>query len=419
MNNNNNVSFRGWHQVAATMLMQAAASGSVFISFSVLARAYGEAYQPDRAVLMLAITAVVLGNGLLGPFVGKAMQKITLKTLMMFSVVMLGLGFVLVSQTQAMWQVLVIYLLFMSFATTLGGPIAGAALLSRWFNRRRGLAMSLSAAGAAIGGLLAPPLLQNLIELVGWRIAVGSYGAGLMLLILPILWWVIIERPDDIGQTPDGDGSQSGISSQHQSTLSWSFFLQNKNFWLVSITLGILFSSSMGVASNLIQFVAERGISAQQGAYLLSIYSTFNFVGKMLSGSLADKYSPRIILGLIILVFSSAIAGYAHARQYDILIVLSMLFGVSQGAIVPLWSVLVAKLYGPEHVGNTMGMMSTVLMPFNFIAAPLFGFAFDRTASYYPAFLGCLTMLLVAFILQFFIHEDKALLADGGVSKSS
>ncbi len=102
-------SFKGWHQVAATMLLQAVATGSVFISFSVLAKAYGEEFQPDRSVLMMALTAVIIANGVLGPILGRALEKFSIKRLMIFGVAMLGAGFLLVSQAQAMLHVIFSY----------------------------------------------------------------------------------------------------------------------------------------------------------------------------------------------------------------------------------------------------------------------------------------------------------------------
>ncbi len=408
MKSNSVSSFKGWHQVAATMLLQAVATGSVFISFSVLAKAYGEEFHPDRSVLMMALTAVIIANGVLGPILGRALEKFSIKRLMIFGVAMLGAGFLLVSQAQAMLHVIIIYLLFMSFATTLGGPIAGAALLSRWFTKRRGLAMSLSAAGAAVGGLLAPPILQWLIEDMGWRQALGLYGVIVMFITVPIIALFIIDRPELVGQSPDGEPSVQKASAQHLPTLGWSYYVKDRNFWFLSLTLGILFASSMGVASNLIQSVAEKGISATQGAYLLSVYSTLNFVGKMLSGALADKFSPRQIFSVIIIVFTCAVIGLGHASQYVYLIVACLFFGLSQGAIVPLWSVLIARLYGPERVGSSMGMMSTVITPFNFMAPPLFGLSYDVTGSYYAAYLACIALLVVAYVLQNFIDDLRS-----------
>lgn len=389
------------------MLLQAAASGSVFISFSVLAQAYSGEFNPDRTVLMMALTAVIVGNGILGPMLGRALERWSIKYMMMLGVVMLGVGFVAVARAESMLHVVLVYLVFMSFAATLGGPIAGAALLSRWFTKRRGLAMSLSAGGAAIGGLLAPPLLQWLMASVGWRDALIGYGVGIMVVVLPVLAWLIIDRPDRVGQFPDGASEVSERMGKSQPSRSWSFYLADSNFWLLSVTLGILFSCSMGVTSSLLQSVGERGINAEQGAYLLSIFSTLNFVGKILSGGMADRYSPKLIFAAIIGVFGIAVFGLAHFGAYGLLVLSSVLLGVSQGAIVPLWSVLMARLYGAENVGGSMGMMSTLLMPFNFMAPPLFGLAFDKTGSYYPAFIVCLIGLAIAFVLQAYIKDSE------------
>lgn len=400
--------FKGRQQIAATMLMQAAASGSIFIAYSVIAVPLQQEFEPSRMVLMMALTAALVGSGVLSPLLGRAMERVSLRNLMMFGISMLGVGFILVSRAQSMAQVQVIYLCIMSTAGVLCGPIAGSALLARWYTRRRGMAMSLSAAGAALGGLVAPPLLQLLIDALEWRTALMLYGAGLIVVTLPVIGLFVINRPGDVGQNPDGADTTVDEAAQRSDNPGLSFYLKDSNFWCLGLVLGLLFASSMGITANLLQYVAERGMEPAMGAFLLSVFAGANFFGKLLSGALADRFNPKLVLTSIIVVFGLAVLGFGQFGVYWIYILASTALGLSQGAIVPLWSVMMARLYGPDRVGSSMGMMSLILTPFNLVAAPLFGLVFDRTGSYVGAFLGCVVLLAVSLALVAMIRERQA-----------
>jgi sugar phosphate permease len=333
------------------------------------------------------------------------MEKSSIRHLMVLGGGLLGLGFMAASRAQSMQQLLVIYFIFMASAAVLMGPIAGSALLARWFTKRRGLAMSLSAAGAAVGGLIAPPLLQWLIDAYTWRQALLVYGIGVLVITLPVAWFLVINRPTDINQYPDGADEAPTQAQSASEDLGWGFYLRDRNFWLLSIVLGVLFGSSMGITKNLIQYAGEMGIDAQRAALLLSIYSASNFVGKLGTGALADKINPRLLLGAVIVLFTLAVLSFTQFTTYTMLISACVVFGISQGGIVPLWSVLIARLYGPDRVGRSMGMMSLLLTPFNLVAAPFFGAVADRTGSYQGAFLVATALLIFATVLLGLIRE--------------
>ena len=391
--------FKGWQLVGATMAMQAAASGSVFVSFSVVASQIQTVFEPSRTLLMMAMTMVLVGSGILSPILGQAMERVSIRKLMIAGALCLGGGFITLSFAASMQHILAVYLVILSIATVLCGPIASSALLARWFNKRRGLAISISAAGAALGGLIMPPLLQYLFDLYSWSGALRLFGAGLIVLLIPLLATLIIDRPGDIGQYPDNDEVNSKVQAKQPTHTTLTFYLRDANFWVLGVILGILFASTMGITSNLIQVAGEQGISPSQGAFLLSVFSSTNFIGKLLGGAIADKFNPKRVLCGIILVFSLGVVALSQSELYPLFVLASVVLGLSQGAIVPLWSFMMAMLYGAERVGSSMGAMSTLLTPFNFIAPPLFGFVFDQTGSYAHAFMGCVGFLIGALIL--------------------
>ena len=221
--------FPGWWQVAVSLVLQAASSASVFTAYSIIAVPLEKTFEPSRMVLMLGIPAVVAATGVLSPVIGAAIDKFSIRLLMLAGTFILGLGFVLLSFASSMNQVLLIYLIPMAMSCVLTGPVAGSALLARWFNHRRGLAISIAAGGAAVGGLIVPPLLQYLIATFEWRAALQIFGVGVFAITAPLVALVVVSRPAERNLAAYGDVVTAGSSTApaQPKTLTFGFFCAN------------------------------------------------------------------------------------------------------------------------------------------------------------------------------------------------
>ena len=401
--------FPGWWQVAVSLVLQAASSASIFTAYSIIAVPLEKTFEPSRMVLMLGIPAVVAATGVLSPVIGAAIDKFSIRLLMLAGTFILGLGFVLLSFASSMNQVLLIYLIPMAMSCVLTGPVAGSALLARWFNHRRGLAISIAAGGAAVGGLIIPPLLQYLIATFEWRAALQIFGVGVFAITAPLVALVVVSRPAERNLAAYGDVVTAGSSAApaQPKTLRFGFFLRQRDFWLVAVCLGLLFSGPMGLLTNFIPFLEEKNIAVAQGALLLSVFSAANIAGKLGSGAIADKLSSRTMLLAIAILIAISVFGYLQSTTFYMLAACSVVLGVSQGAMVPLWSIIMAKLYGPDNMGRSMGLMGTMITPFTLVAPPLFGRIYDISGSYNVALLGYIALLSIIPVLVVMLREQR------------
>lgn len=401
--------FPGWRQVSASLVLQGVSAASIFTAYSVLAVALDNAFQPSRMVLMLGITLTALVAGVCSPALGAVIDRYSIRNLMLFGAVFLAGGFFLISCSTSMVQVLAVYALCMASSSILLGPLATSALLARWFERRRGLAMGIAATGTAVGGLLIPPLLQGLIDAFDWRMALRIFAVLVLLTTGPVVALLVINRPEDRGLRPDGDDD---IASDHSSSpppavLSARTVLRSKNFWIVALSIGAIFGTSVGVGTNLMPFVLDKGIAAELGALLLSVLSAASLCGKLLYAAAADRIDLRLLIMSILALFAAGLVGYLLAASYAALVMWIILIGFSSGGALPLWSIIVARIYGPASVGSVMGMMNFVIMPFTLSAAPLLGWVYDRTGGYYHGFIGFTAMLLLMLFCLFLIRLDQ------------
>jgi predicted MFS family arabinose efflux permease len=393
--------FPGWWQVAVAMIAQASSSGAVFTAFSVIAVPLQGAFQSSRTLLMSAVTMTFLVIGVVNPFLGAAMDRYSLRTLMLIGAAFLVLGFFSLSFTASMIQVVVVYAVFMAIPNVLLGPLAASTLLSRWFSRCRGLVMGLAASGTAIGGLLLPPLLQWLFNAFEWRTALRLFSAILLLIVVPVVTLLTINRPADRNLYPDGDAHPPADAAvnhfaQFSSTAG---VLRDRNFWFIAVVVGLVFAGATGLSTSLLPLILDKGISADKGALLLSIFAVGNFAGKMLFAAVGDRVKLRLALATAILLQAFSVFGFLRADTYPLLVVASLLLGLGLGGLLPLWTFLLSRAFGALSIGRVMGLMSVVLTVFNLASPMLFGLAFDKAGNYSPALIGHIVALCIAMLL--------------------
>lgn len=393
----------GWWQVAVALIIQAISAASIFTAYSVVAAPLKAEFQPSHMVLMLGLTITSLASGMLSPPLGTAVDRFSIRKLMMVGSLLLTCGFFLLSFTTAMVQVVVIYGIFMATAVVLLGPIACSALLSRWFTQKRGLAMGLASSGGAVGGLLLPPLLQTLIDNYDWRLALQMFSALIFVCTFPLIYFVVRDCPpeenkeEQLAAQPHAQSAPSGISPTPQA-LTTKQILSDPTFWLISLMLGTIFCGPMGIVSNMLPFASTKGIDATQGALLLSVMSGAGFAGKLTWSSVIDSLSLRLAFTIMLGILGLSIIGAIYANTFALLFVAIAACGFSSGGAVPIWSLVLSRVYGPPRLGQVMGIMTFVIMPFTLFSPPIFGRVFDVTGSYTNALLGYFVLIIFAFL---------------------
>jgi MFS family permease len=382
------------------MLNQAVGPGAIIVCFSVIAVPL-QSFAPSRAVLMLTMTITYLINGLTNPLLGAAMDRYSIRKLLVGGAVFLAAGFLALSFARSMLHVFLAYGVFLSLANATLGPLSYSTLLPRWFVRRRARAVGITVLGYALGGLFLPPLFQYLIDTFGWRDAVRLFAAFVVVIIVPLIGWLIVDRPADVGLYPDGDAqpppeaiAESAVP--RQSTLS---LLGDMNFWVVTLGVGLVVCGAAGVLGNMVPFAMSRGFTAAKGALVLSCFSGGSFCSKLLYAAFGDRLSPRLGLAAGLLLFALSSLVFLRSYTYPVLLAASFLHGTAVGVALPLWSYLTARLFGSSNVGRVFGLMTIVVTPLSLLAPPVLGRIYDVTGAYDYGFILYMVLALCALLL--------------------
>ncbi|MCB1677214.1 MAG: MFS transporter [Halioglobus sp.] len=388
--------FPGWWMLGIAFFVQMIGSGTIMYSYSVVAVPLGTEFQASRMVMMFGLTAMSLTSTLTSPLLGRALDRYSIRLLMVVAALALPLGYFLLSLVTAIWQVPVIYAVCMSIATLMLGPLAASTLLARWFQSKLGLAMGIAAVGTSAGGFLFPPLIEWLIETYEWRTAFRLLAALILVGVLPATL-LVVNRPQDRGLQPYG--ALDAPAQAHDATGATApSLLKSRNFWMVAIVISVLFGVYTALLGNLVPFAIGAGVSKEQGALLISIIAACGVAGKLVFGAVADRIDLRAGLAVAIALLVAGLACFL-GEGLTALVAGSVAVGLAAGGMLPVWGAMLAWLFGAANYGRVMGQMNPVIIPMSLVAPPLAGAIYDRTGSYNAAFILFIVLLALSLLL--------------------
>jgi MFS family permease len=395
--------FFGWRMVAVAFVVDFIAVGFFFYSYGIFLKGISADLAGSRFAASLGISIANGIGALFSPFIGRALDRLSIKHIMIVGALLVGAGFFALSLTTALWQLYVIMGTLLAFGMTMMGGLASAKLVANWFEEKRGKALGIATIGISFSGLIMPPLATWLISEVGWRGGFQVYAAITIAIIVPLVAVFVVNRPEDKGLLPDGGTKEhhrllrSASPERHWRTRE---LLRDHNFWVIAIPFGLAFSSLSAVLIHLFPFATDLGISVKQAAWIVSAAAGAGALGKPVFGLMIDRFDARVtiwasfggqLLGLWLLM---------GGGDFGSVLVAAMIFGFSMGGVVPVHGAVTATAFGRLSFGKAMGLLRPVQIPIHMLGVPLAGWIFDSTGSYRVAFQIFVGFYLVAIVVS-------------------
>jgi MFS family permease len=257
----------------------------------------------DRGTISFAAALGIFLYGLIGPFAAALMQSFGVRRTLALALGLMSLSAFLSLFMTESWQLILTWGVLSGIGTGCIAMVLAATIVSRWFVKDRGLVMGILTASIATGTLIFLPLLAQLLEHGSWKSPVTAIGIATMALI-PLVLWLMPERPSDIGTEPYGaePGTPPVPQAVHGnpvwtalSTLAMA--ARKRDFWLLFATFFICgFTTNGLVGTHMISLCADNGLLATSATGLMAMMGVFDLVGTTLSGWLTDRYDSRKLL---------------------------------------------------------------------------------------------------------------------------
>ncbi len=404
--------FYGWYIVAASFTILFFNSGARY-AFGVMFKPIIKEFGWSRGTVSLVFFVNMIIFALALTVVGKLYDRYGPKWVIIVSSIFISAGFILTSFIHTVGQ------FFLSYGILAACGLAGTAvplmatLTSKWFEKWRGLAISLSLAGNSIGQFVLVPLLSLVAVSYGWRASYLYIGIIMFIANLLLAIFVIKGDPHHLGLDPLGHGKTGNepAAAGPQAVILPGFTLKEamstRSFWLFMVTMFICGSGDYFATTHLIPIATDYGISPITAGNMLGLYGLMSLAGILLAGPLADRIGSKVP---IVLTFILRVVLYIIVLKYKTvtsLYVFALFFGFTHLITAPLTPMLIGKLYGVTHLGLLTGVINTVHFLGGGFWTYMAGVIFDKTGTYQAAFGVSAILAMIAAICGFLMVERR------------
>jgi MFS family permease len=381
------------------------------VMFKPIIREFG--WSRSAVSLVFLVNMVVFALAL--TVVGKLYDRFGPKWIIIISTLFVSGGFVLTSFIHTFGQFFFSYgLLAAAGPAGIGVPLI-STVVSKWFEKSRGLALSISLAGSSIGAFVLVPVLSLAAVSYGWRSSFFLLGLIVLAVNIVLAIFVIKGDPHHLNTRPFGarqDDIEKAVTetsapSEKLASIGLRGAARSRSFWLFLVTMFICGSGDFFATTHFINFATDYGVSSLTAGKMMGWFGLMSMVGVLVTGPVADRIGSKIP---IILTFLLRFALYLFVLKYKSvtsLYVYALLFGFTQLVTAPLAPMLMGRLYGFGHIGILAGVVNTVHFLGGGFWTYLVGLIFDRTGSYQLAFALSALMAVAAVLCGTFIVEKR------------
>ena len=372
-----------WVRLTASLLIGAVGSVGMWAVVVALPAVQAE-FGVARADASLPYTLAMLGFGAGAVVIGRLVDRFGIVLPVIGATLTLGVAFIASGLAPNLMTFAIANLLIGVGSSATFAPLI--ADISHWFTKRLGIAVAICASGNYLGGAAWPPIVQRLVEVYGWRINQMIVGVVCIAAMLPLV--LVLRRRLTTHQTAQAAAASGSASA--------SLGLNPYALFALLCVAGVSCCVAMSMPQvHIVAYCGDLGYGVARGAEMLSLMLGFGIISRIASGFIADR-----IGGVATLLISAGLQGVALFLYmlFDSLIslyVISALFGLFQGSIVPMYAIIVREYFAPQEAGTRLGMVLMATLGGMALGGWMSGLIFDFTGSYQAAFLNGLGWNLV------------------------
>jgi MFS family permease len=375
-------------------------------SFSVFYVALLEDFPWSRADSAGVQSMALISYTILAPLVGGLIDRFGPRRVIVPGILVLTLGLALSATIETLTQFYLYYGIIMGSGITCVGIISYSAILSHWFEKRRGLASGIAVSGMGLGTFLLVPVSQSFISMWGWRMTFIALAFLSLVILMPLNGLFLRHKPEDVDQYVDGIGSEEPIDKVSrnitekkalQSDWAPGKALLSPNFWAL---MAFCFFSIIGIYVILVhnvRFLVDQGVDKMTAALIFAVVGAISSVFRIFWGWLSDHIGREITftlgmicacigVGFLMLIEKTGGRGFIYP--------FALLFGMGWGVSAPMFMSSAADLFKGRIFGFIYGLVEAGIGVAGAFGAWMAGVIFDKYQSYQWAFIVTIIVFL-------------------------
>jgi sugar phosphate permease len=407
--------FYGWYIVAASFAILFFSTGARYafgIMFKPIIQEFGWSRGAISFVFFVNMTIFSLGLMV----VGKLYDRYGPKWVMVVSTLLISAGFALTSFIHSIGQFFFAYGILAALGSSGTTVPLISTLTSKWFDKHKGLALSVAVSGVSIGQFALVPLFSLLNVSYGWRTSYLCIALIMLVVNLTLTFFIIKGDPHQLGLKPLGwkeektlsePGKQNSQAGAHPDDFGLRQAMRTPSYWLFAVALFICGGGDYFATTHLIALATDQGISAMTAGNMLAWYGLMSLVGILIAGPAADRIGVKMPMALTFLLRVVLWIMVLEYKSVTFLYLFALLFGFTHLITAPYVPMLVVKLYGRTHLGVLTGFLNTIHFLGGGVWAYAAGVVFDLTGSYQQAFILSSAAAAVAAVCSICIAERR------------
>ncbi len=394
--------YYGWWLLAGSVVAMAIGSGVSFWAFGLYVGPLEDQFGWSRAEIAGGFSVGLLVSGLAAPLVGRWIDRYGPRRVILVGAVLTAASYLLLAITDTLWHWFVFQAINAVFRQLMFF-IPFQALVTRWFDRRRGIAVGILATGFSLGGFVVVPIMRLVIDAVAWDGSFIFAGIVVTAVFVPLSLLLVRDHPADVGAYVDGDdtpptraagaGMMAGVTVRDA--------IRTPLFWVVALALMTFFYGMFGWMVHAVPFYESVGVSTGWAAALVSIAAGGGIFSRLAFGYLADRIRSIEVASMVLAVFlgCSMLTLLISGGSVAGLAIFITFWIVGSGGGPMIEPLLLTRSFGVAHFASLLGVVAVVETVGQILSPTIAGALFDATGSYDWALVMFASAIGVSFLL--------------------
>ena len=376
-------------------------SGGSRFAFGLMLKPMSEDLDVSRSTLSLAVTMFMVVSAVAMPFVGRLVDRWSLRGTIAVGAVIAAAGLALMGQVHYSWQVFLVYGVVYALGNS-GTSIAPVVVMvSQWFVQRRGVATSTAVSGNAIGQLVIVAALASALAAIGWRTSFVVLAAVNFAVLIPLTLLIVRPGPtagnEQVPSDPDGEPTPQPLTLKQA--------LTSRPFLLLVGIYSVCGFQDFFVATHIVAFAQDQGVGDVLAGNLLAWMGVMGLLGVFVAGIMADALGASRPTVLCFVMRIGIFALIIPFHNTPVILVFGLLYGFTFLITAPLTVVFMGNIYGPHRLGTLTGTISMIHQIMGGLGAFAGGWIYDMTGNYNAAFVLMLALSIAATVLTLAVRE--------------